>query len=212
MLAFGTRSMMGTASVVDTLKLDQAVAGLLLSPATLGIYVAGTAFSNLPRILAVCIGVVAFPKVAASRSMQRVRFTVWAFFAVTMGLCCGIVLCLEVLVGHLIPLFFGDEFVGAISVTRILLIGTVFVAGRRILSDCARGAGLPGLSSVAEVVSWMSLVPAIAVLLPLWGLNGIALALTLSSATAFVTLLFFLLRSLSDRADASTSTSLEMAA
>ncbi|MGE0057178.1 MAG: oligosaccharide flippase family protein [Dehalococcoidia bacterium] len=212
MFAFGTRSIIGASSMVDTLKLDQAMAGLLLSPATLGLYVAGTAFSNLPRILAVSIGVVAYPKVAGAENPRSARRTMWVFFAVTMALCGLMVLGLELIVGRLIPLFFGQEFAGAISVARILLVGTLFVSGRRILSDCARGAGLPGLSSVAELVSWVALVPAIAVLMPLWGVDGIALALTLASATAFITLLVLTLRALTDHADASTTTSLEMAA
>jgi O-antigen/teichoic acid export membrane protein len=174
--------------------LDQAVAGLLLSPAALGIYVVGTSFSNLPRILAISIGVVAYPKVAARHDQAAARRATWAFVVVTFGICGVIVAALELLVGRLLPLFFGSDFLASVPVARILLIGAFFTAGRRILSDCARGVGRPSLSGIAEVISWVTLIPAMVLFLPLLGVKGIAVALTLSAGAAFVALLALFLR------------------
>jgi O-antigen/teichoic acid export membrane protein/O-antigen ligase len=194
MISFGGKSLLASTSVVDTLRIDQAVAGLLLSPTALGLYVVGSAFSNLPRILSTSIGVVAYPTVAAHKSSAHAGRTMLRFFAVTMLLCGVIVLILELLVSHLVPLFFGQEFEGAVPISRILLIGALLYSARRILSDCIRGAGQPTLGSLAEMISWIVLLPAMAIMTPLWGTAGVAAALTVSSGTAFFSLLLLVLR------------------
>jgi O-antigen/teichoic acid export membrane protein len=89
--------------------------------------------------------------------------------------------------GLLVRFFFGDEFGGAESITRILLLGTFFVGLRRVLADGARGAGYPGLGTIAEVASWVSFLPALALLLPLGG-RGVALALSFAWGVSLLVL------------------------
>jgi hypothetical protein len=73
----------------------------------------------------------------------------------------------------------------------VLLIGGLFIGMRRVLSDGARGIGRPGAGTMAEVVSWLVLVPALAVALP-FGILGVAWALTASAATSVAALLVML--------------------
>ena len=49
MVRFGLKALLGTLSPVDSVRLDQAVVGLFLSPVALGLYVAAQAFTQLPR-------------------------------------------------------------------------------------------------------------------------------------------------------------------
>src|SRR5262249_7021013 len=106
-----------------------------------------------------------------------------------------VVLVLELSVGWLVPFFFGDEFSGAVVLTRILLVGALFLSARRMLTDGAQGLGRPGLGTIAEVSSWGFLLPALGVFAPLWGARGVALALAVSSALSFAVLLGLLVRS-----------------
>ncbi len=194
MLRFGLKGLLGWTSPVETFRLDQAVVGLFLTPAALGLYVVGLAFANLPRFIAQSVGYIAYPRVAASRGEQAWR-ELWQFFWLATGAAALVVLALELGVSWLVPAFFGDEFSGAVVLTRILLIGALFLSARRVLTDGAQGLGRPGLGTIAEVSSWAFLLPALAIFTPLWDARGVALALAVSAALSFAVLLGLLVRS-----------------
>lgn len=189
MARFGLDGFLGSTSPVETFRVDQALIGLFLAPAALGLYVVGLSFTNLPRFIAQSVGVVAFPRIAAEGDAVTAQRAAWRFVALTLVACAAIVGPLWVAAPWLVPLFFGDEFRGAVVLTRLLLLGTLFLAVRRILSDVTRGLGLPRLGSVAELVSWLVLVPALAVLMPQRGVEGVAIAMVASAGTSCGTLL-----------------------
>jgi O-antigen/teichoic acid export membrane protein len=193
MLAFGMKSVIGSVSPVESLRLDQAIVGLALSPAALGIYVVGMAFTNLPRFIAQSIGLIAYPEVARQTSAQGRVAALWRFTLLTVLLCGPLVIALEIVAGKLVPLFFGPEFYESIAVTRVLLLSAFFLGIRRVLTDGARGAGRTLAGSAAEAASWVVLVPSVAVLAPLWGVNGVAVAVVLSSFTSLAILVAHLL-------------------
>jgi O-antigen/teichoic acid export membrane protein len=195
MLRFGLRGLLGSTSPIETFRLDQAVVGLFLSTASLGLYVAGLAFANLPRFIAQSIGYVAYPRVAGRASEQEARGELWQFFWLAVAVCSVVVVALEVSVGSLVPFFFTHKFDGAVSLTRILLVSALFLSARRVLTDGVVGLGRPGLGTLAEVSSWAFLVPALAVLTPLLGARGVALSLVVSSALSFGVLLWLLVSS-----------------
>lgn len=103
----------------------------------------------------------------------------------TLLLCGATVGIIEVGLPVLVPLLFGTPFRAAIGVARILLISALLFALRRVLSECARGAGRPGLGSVAEVISLVTLFPAVAVLYGS-GARGVALALVIAAFAGLV--------------------------
>jgi FkbM family methyltransferase len=189
LLRFGVRGLFGSVSPLETLRLDQAIVGLFLSPASLGLYVVGVAFTNLPRFVAQSIGVVAYPHVTAQHDPARARRSMWRFFAVSVVVSAAVILPLEVLAGWVVRVFFGDEFAGAVPIMQILLVSSLFLSARRVLTDTSRGTGQPGLGTVAEIASWVSLVPGIALLAPPFGAAGVALAFTISAAISLAVLL-----------------------
>jgi O-antigen/teichoic acid export membrane protein len=97
-------------------------------------------------------------------------------------LCGATVAAIELGLPVLVPLLFGAPFHAAIGVAQILLISALLFALRRVLSECARGAGRPGLGSIAEVISLITLFPAVAALYHL-GARGVALALVIAAFT-----------------------------
>jgi len=188
LLRFGGKGLIGCASPVETFRLDQAIVGVFLSPAALGLYAAGLAFTNLPRLVGLGVGAVAYPDVAARTEPTAARRAMWRFFALTLAASTVIVLALEPIVGWLVIFFFGVAFEEAIPITRILLIGAPFLAARRVLTDASRGAGLPGMGSASELASWAVLVPAVVLGASLAGLVGVAWALVFSSAVSLAIL------------------------
>jgi len=189
MLRFGLRGVFGAVSPLETLRLDQLIVGLFLSPAALGLYVVGVSFTNLPRFVAQSIGVVAYPHVAAERDSAHAQRSMWRFLLLSLLVCTAIVIPLEFLAGWIVPTFFGTAFAPAVGIMQILLVSSLFLGARRVLTDTSRGIGQPGLGTAAEIVSWLSLVPAIALLAPRLGAEGVALAFTASAAISFVVLI-----------------------
>jgi O-antigen/teichoic acid export membrane protein len=185
LIRFGSKALLGSSSPIETFRVDQTVVGFFLSPAALGLYVIGMAFTNLPKFLAQSIGMVAYPHVASIADAGSARRTLWRFFAFTVILCFVVVASLEGLAGWLVPFFFGHEFAAAVPVTRILLVAAFFFSARRILTEAARGLALTAQGSLAEAASWVALLCTLPVLASGWGLEGVAVAVALSSAVSF---------------------------
>ena len=188
MVRFGLRGLLGSAAPSETFRLDQAVVGLFLSPAALGLYVVGLAFTNLPRFIGQSIGMVAYPRVASSDDAVEASRATWRFVAFAGVASLLVVGLLEILASWLLRFFFGEQFAPALPLVRILLIAAVFWGLRWTLADAVRGAGLPALGSIAELASWITLPLALAVLVPLGGVQGVALAMVLSAVASVVML------------------------
>ncbi len=189
MVQFGLRGLLGTVSPLEALRLDQAIVGLLLAPAALGLYVVGVAFTNLPRFVAQGIGVVAYPQVAAQDDPSRAVRSMWQYFWLSVVVCGTIVVLLEIMAGWLVPTFFGDAFAPAVEIMQILLISSLFLSVRRVLTDASRGFGLPTVGTTAEVASWLALVPCVVFFAPRYGASGVAAAFTISAGFSLVVLI-----------------------
>lgn len=194
LVRFGAKSLVGSVSPIEALRLDQALVGLLLNPVTLGLYVVAQAFTNLPRVVASSVGMIAYPHVASQTSAAEARRALWRYFFLGVALSALVIGALEIVTGKLVLLFFGAEFQSATPVARVLLLATLFMAARRVLTDGVNGMGRPGLGTISEIASWIFLVPTIALLLPRYGAVGVAVALTISWFASLV-LLIVLVRS-----------------
>jgi O-antigen/teichoic acid export membrane protein/O-antigen ligase len=202
MLRFGFKAFLGSLSPVDVVRLDQAVVGLFLAPVTLGFYVVAQALANVTRGLATSIGFVAYPQVAAEHDRASARRAMWRFFFLGLGLSALVVGLLELVAGQVITFFFGHEFAEATAIAQILLLASLFMSGRRVLTDGINGIGHPGFGTIAEVTSWVLLIPGLAILLPWLGAEGVAWALAISWGASLVVLIALAL--VADRTPASS--------
>jgi O-antigen/teichoic acid export membrane protein len=194
MFGFGARGFLGENPPLEALRPDQLVVAAFLSPAALGLYVVAQSFSNLSRFVAEGIGQVAFPHLAQIHDAVAARRALWRYFWLTAAVCGAITAVLVAAAGVVVPLFFGDAFDEAVPVSRILIAGALLFALRRMLSAASRGLGYPALGSVAEVIAWVTLIPACAVLAPLLGVDGVAIGVAVSGALALLYLLVALHR------------------
>jgi O-antigen/teichoic acid export membrane protein len=185
LVRFGLKGLLGSSAPSETFRLDQAVVALFLSPAALGLYVVGLAFTNLPRFLSQSIGMIAYPRVAADADVPEARRAAWRFVALTAAVCLPVIVALELTLPALMRFFFGAEFTDAVPLARLLLVAAFFWSLRRTLSDGARGVGLPTLGSVGELVAWVVLPIGLAVLVPLGGVLGVSLAMVIAAFASF---------------------------
>jgi O-antigen/teichoic acid export membrane protein len=187
LVRFGVRSLVGSLSPLGSMNADQVVVGLALSPAVLGVYVVASSICNLPRFLAQSLGNVAYPHVASltGRAQARTLVRLIATTAVVTGLT---IVGLELTVGILIPVLFGQAYAGAVPISRVLLVSAFFFGMSRVLSDSLQGAGRPLDGTFAEAASWIGLALALAVF---WNsLDGIlfAVAMIVAAGASFSTL------------------------
>jgi O-antigen/teichoic acid export membrane protein len=194
LVRFGASGFLGSSSPSETFRVDQLLVGVFLSTTDLGFYVTALAFCNLPRFLAQGLGLVAYPKVAAVRGYLEKRHLIRRYVVIGSIVSGAVCLVLALAAGPLITLLFGSDFADATEITQILLVATVLLCVRRVLSDAMRGAGAPGAGSVAELASLISLAPAALLLVPPFGLIGFGWAMTVSYAVGLLALAFSMLR------------------
>ena len=181
LLSFGLKGLLGSTYPVDTLMLDQAVVGLFMSPAVLGLYVVAVAFTNLPRFVGQSVGMVAYPTVANARDPLEAQRRLSRLVMLTVGVSLVILAAIEITASWIVPVLFGHEFEGAVTLVRILIVASSLTAVRRVLTEGARGRGEPGIGSIAELVTWIVFLPAVAVFGAAWQAEGVAWAMVVSS-------------------------------
>lgn len=187
-LGFGLKGFLGATNSIESYRLDQILIGITMQPAALGFYVIGLSFTNLPKFIGQSVGIVAYPHVASQAADGGGWSSMWRYFWLVAALCGLTVLILGLLAEQLIVLLFGAQFRPSAPVTSILLLNALLFSMRRVLTDGVRGLGLSGLGSLAEGTSVVVFLPA-AFFLGMWaGIEGVAMALTLSSASALIVL------------------------
>jgi O-antigen/teichoic acid export membrane protein len=188
LVSFGLRGLLSSVAAVDVFRPDQVVLALFLSPAALGLYVVGLAFTQLPYFVAKSVGLITFPRVASRREKIDARRTMWSLLWLTTGIAVVLVAGLCASAHWLVPFFFGQEFSDAVSVTYIVLPGMIFLSARRVLSEGLKGRGYPLAGTLGELFSLAWAAVALAVFVPLWGIYGAAVALSSSYVVSLVLL------------------------
>jgi O-antigen/teichoic acid export membrane protein len=193
LVRFGVRSLVGSLSPLGSMNADQILVGVILSPAALGLYAVASSVCNLPRFVAQSLGLVAYPHVAGLTGRRQARALVR--LALTTGIVTGLtVVALELTVGIIIPLFFGQRYAESVPVVRVLLLSAFLFGISRVLSDSLQGAGRPLDGTIAEAVAWVTLALALAAF---WGaLDDVrfaaAMALAAGASLSTIALLAFL--------------------
>ncbi|MCX7071014.1 MAG: oligosaccharide flippase family protein [Gammaproteobacteria bacterium] len=199
---FGLRAFIGSASPMETFRIDQILGATLLGPAALGLYVVAQSFSTLPRIVASNSGFVIYAD-AASRArdgragLRALLVRVAKLSAVNAGFC----LLLAAVLPWLNPLFFGAEFTAATAASQWLVLAAWIGATRKFLGELAKGLGQP------LIQTWCELLVLLALPLLAWlGVRdgrpeSLALALVAAQAIVGLVCMALLLRLLRGTAD-----------
>lgn len=193
MLQFGIKGLIGALSPLENFRLDHLVAGLLLSPAALGLYVVAQAFTNLPRFIAQSIGMVAYPAMSSClNDMGKTKKTLNRFIWVTAAFNGFLVLFLNLLIPVLIPFFFGNEFSESINIARLLLLGAFLASCRQIIVVGLRGLGKPEVSTWTELSMYPFLVIFGPLLIGYYYLTGVALTVIACYFLSLIIAVYFL--------------------
>lgn len=185
LLGYGARAHLGNVSSVDALRIDQLVLVLFLGPRELGLYVAAMTIVTGNRVIGTSIGALCFPIASGSRGDSS--GSAGGQFRLMLGLTLLLSLMVaipEFLFGaSVLTILFGPEFGDGGGVLKVLAIASVFMNLRQVCADYLRGLGRPGIVTVSELVSIVSLALLASVL---WdgSVMTVAWAMSLAAAAA----------------------------
>ncbi len=188
-LSYGLRAHLGDLSPIDTLQVDIAVVVAFLGPREAGLYAVASSAAAVVQSQGVAIGLVALPAVAGTDDPVEARTLTGLFVRATLVIGVATATVIWILAGVAVPLIYGHKFTGSVEIVRILVLGGVVASVRQVLNDSLRGAGRPLYGSIAEVASWITICIGLAIMLPLLGVTGAAVAVVASYLVALLVIL-----------------------
>ncbi len=172
------------------LLLDQLVLSQLVPAAALGRYSIAASISLVPVPLVSAIGNVAFPRLAAQRTVTaQSQWLQRAAVLSSAGVAAAILAPLAVSSYWVIPLVFGPAYRGAVPLLWILAPGGVFMASSQVAGDLLRGRDRAGLVAGAQGMAAVFTVVLLIALLPSTGVAAAAIASTVAYGVALAVMI-----------------------
>lgn len=165
-------------------RLDLVLVGLLSGPHAAGLYSVAVRTAELLLIVPNAAAFVHISRSAGDRH-GRLRDSSLRLFWASVSLCVATALGAALTAQILIPLVFGNEYVGAVPPLLALLPGIVALAGAAVLANDIAGRGRPGFNAVGSGAALVVTVALDLALIPAFGPVGAALA---SSCAYLITL------------------------
>lgn len=176
MLQYGLRAHVGGLLNIANRKLDQLLISVTLAVSDLGLYVVAMSIAGMTMLVTATTDLIAFPKLAEQTNDADRQQVFGKYLRVTL---CIVIPCVAVMVlitPAFIRLLFGDSFLPAADVARILLFGGIAYAFRVSLASYLRAANRMMIINKGESVGLVITVVSLAILVPLYGIVGAAIA------------------------------------
>jgi O-antigen/teichoic acid export membrane protein len=194
-ISYGLRSYFGNVTEFAVWRLDQMILTAVASSVTVGLYAVAVAVSEITAILASSVSDALLPEVASSNTPadslilmgKTIRLT---FYAHLLAL-----IPLWIFAPYLLGVVYGESFVEASGVLRVLLICSIIWSISLIVISGLNGLGRPGLSTVARLFSAATTIITLIWLLPKFGMVGAAFSSLIGYSILLCVSLFCLLRS-----------------
>ena len=187
---YGVAQIAAVAPALLNAQLDQLVLSQTVPSADLGRYAVAVSLTLVPVPLTSAIGNVAFPRLAAQRTvtMETFRLQRLAVLAAA-GLSAAMLAPLAAVAYWLVPLVFGPAYVGAVPLLWLLTPGAVFLACGKVTGDLLRGRNRPIVVAWAQGLAAVFTVILLFALLPVLGVAAAAIASTIAYGVALAAML-----------------------
>ena len=193
-LSYGLKNYL--AGVLNLLhyRIDQLLINVFINPVAVGFYYVAVRLAEGIWLISQSAAIVLFPKVAAETDEQRLKdFT---------PLICRNVLFITFLISvvlfifshWVIVFFYSENFLNSVRPFQILLIGTLFIAGWRILANDIAAQGRPMLNTYIIGFSVLLNIILNVLWIPRWGIEGAAYATMVSYFLLFFITIFLYAR------------------
>jgi O-antigen/teichoic acid export membrane protein len=161
-------------------QFDKIVILSMLTARDLGLYTVVYALSRVFNVVQMAITNVVFPKVTGM-DKSAIIATVGRAFRLSMLLMTIVVIPSMFIGRYLMGILFGAPFLEASNAFYLLSIECILGGGSWILASAFNAMGRPGLVLVRQMIALAATIGLFFVFTPLYGLNGIALALLIGA-------------------------------
>jgi O-antigen/teichoic acid export membrane protein len=181
---FGLKAWITQVGSSANARLDQLLMIRLVSSQELGLYAVGVNAAAVAPLFTTALAVPLSVRVAKGETEIAARA-----LRTTLAFCLGVAIALCAIVPIFLPLLFGSAFSQAVEMAQILVVASVPLAGRGVLTSALTAAGRPGAGAVSQLAALALTVPALLLVLPEWGGVGAAVVSLVAYSVTFLILL-----------------------
>ena len=184
-IAMGVKTWVGALAYTANVRLDQLVMITAVSARELGLYAVGVSLASASSALTSAVGPPLLTRTAAGETIlpQTLRMTLLTTAAVS-----GVLAAVAPLILRWV---FGAEFADATTMTLVLLVAAIPLAGGAVIASALQGDGVPGIPSVAEGIALVITVGGLVLTLGPLGALGAAIVSLVAYTASFVFQLAF---------------------
>jgi O-antigen/teichoic acid export membrane protein len=173
-------------------RADLILLSYFLNPAAVGVYNVSVSITEKLWIVSQPVSTVLFPKISSSNSNKERNLLTTMVARNVLMLSFLVSLLLFFTSEYFILLLFGEKYQAAANIIKILLVGITLLSAEKILSNDLAGRGKPELNLYTSLLTIIINIILNIIFIPIWGVNGAAVATTISySLTFFVKLIIF---------------------
>lgn len=174
-LRYGLPAHVGTLASMPIRRFDTLVLGASRGATELGIYTVAVNAAEVFMYLPTAVSMVLLPA-TAGRSSDEIRAMVRRTALVVVGLTILGAAVAALLAPAIVRIVFGQEFVGAVTPLRIMMVALVGMSVRILANTGLQGGGRQALASGMTVVTLVVVVALDLALIPRFGAEGAASA------------------------------------
>jgi len=167
-------------------RIDMFILNIFLNPIAVGFYSIAVVLSEKIWFISQSAGVLLFPRVSSETDSKKLKEFTPLVCRNILFITVLVVILLFLLSHSLIILLYSNQFFNSILPFQILLIGVVTISGWRILANDLYGRGKPILNSYITGISIVINIILNIILIPKYGIIGVAWATTISYTFAFM--------------------------
>jgi enterobacterial common antigen flippase len=185
LISYASRSSVGEVGGYLSSQVDRVLLVGLVNPVAMGLYVVAWSVSDMLTAFPSAVVTVLFPK-ASGRTVEEAVYVTGRVVRVTIAATVPTAAGLALFSPWALRLVYGEEYLDATLIFRLLLLVKVLSGTRWVLSQAFMAVNRPGVVSVLQGIGVRLSVLLLLILVPLYGLEGAGLALLISSTIRLV--------------------------
>ena len=189
---YAAPSFLTNLAVVLVFKLDTFIISEIKGLEALGIYSMAVAFAEITLMLPSSVGTVLFTKIPTSNDAEKLEL-IKKVNKILVFLALGIALLLILTSPYFVEILLGEAYKGSVFPLQILAPGLVFMSANYVFTNYFTGSGNPKITAKVYAIGIVINVISNYYFIDLWGINGAALASTLTYFSIAV-IFYFLIK------------------
>jgi stage V sporulation protein B len=189
LLRFGIPATLFATIFTAVMSIDLLFVKALLNNADAGYYAAASTLAKLPYLLFSGLAMTMLPEVArlhANEPIHELQKTIKEAMRLTLMIIAPIGAAISSTASLFLILVYRSEYAPGAAPLSILIVGICLLSITYILAAVINGLGKPKISTIIIAVSLVTSAAFNLLLIPQYGLNGAAIATTLSGAISLV--------------------------